>query len=625
MTADNQDYLSQAQSSAGPVSDREKAEAEITRERAREAVKEDYHSQGLWKRLRANLDFIKATDIEKKSQEIELSAAEKELLDHIYSATDQLTAELETVYRRLEKKSIFQKAAEKSPTAARILSSPATAETIGIGAGLWAGLKSSAVRKGIRSASAAIFSFSPIVGGAIGGAIAGGISAGLKERARVYQVKSWEQESGIPEIAGVKTLEDAQKLSQEQLEKAIGVLGNAFSDHKVRDNASQTLHLAAKYRLLVRAREGERAGNIFQALNRIETADQELDNEIIKSAKEQYQKNYQEILKGKGRSIWKKAGLGALTGGAWGALIGTIAEVAHPLEVQAQEPLPKGPVQHLGPKYEEWLNRHYDKIGVKEVATKHGIERVALVNLNSHNQIIPTEAAHHLGYVGPDGRITGVAIHPDIGYINHIKAVDNQWGFGQMVVLEDGSRGYITDEKALSSFIDKIITGQWQGEQGAYRIAEMRNIDLRGAVTKDGQSLFDFIRDNRENFLKLDILEQKHILSNPDQAQTLLKEGLDQIKEEIAKERAAKTVRSLILGGIVVASAVGLGLWKREAIKGKLGGFAKTVKSRFSGFRSRQKRRSLNKRNGYQKRPDRTELPKVHQHPDSGSRFRFSA
>ncbi len=614
----------QPQSSSEGFSDLKKAEAIVTRQRAAEQLTEEYQQEKggmkFWDRIKANL--TKASQISERIDEMKeredrqeervISQAEEEVLMEALDETLRQESEsLKAVAERTQNR--FLRLAERFPKIGRALQDPKVAAAVAVTSGavgyaIYKGFQSAAISKGIRAATTAILSFNPfwggVVGGAAGGALAGAFLARRRGQDQEYQAKAWQQEAELADLAKINSVEDAAQLSNEKLAEMTGVIENVLSERRLRGNLSDVLTLVTRHRLaqtvLVRREQGPIEANqserIFQALERVEAATSQTDRLIINTASDRYQETYQEILGRKGERIQAKMWQGVLWGGSIGAVMGALAGAARPVEVQAQEPS----IQQIAPDsdYFQQLETHYELSGrpyldQTQIAESFNADgHVATQDLQLNDWAKAKENGYGWNTEEAVATHGNEVLHPNTEYIEHLHRIDAQngshYGFGTVALdPETNETIYQTDVKSLQEFIGKIFNNQLEGDDGAYRMAEIRNIDLRHYYTENGQSLTEFIQQHRDAFEALNWEGQKHIISNPENAEALLLGGV----KKIAEDRANSIVRSTLIAGLLAGT--GAAAYAKRA---ELGRLAQKAKEKFSGSI-----RGLNKRLGEQR------------------------
>jgi hypothetical protein len=529
---------------------REKAEDQVAREREEEIQEYKEGDKGsIADRLKANLERYKKDlsfrakreAVEKKTEEMELTEEEKDVLNALESQLGREEDELIAVYETLGNSSVLSKIE-------KYVKNEKLSAAIGavIGSGIGSIVKSSSISRGIRGSIGFVLS-GPVVGGLVGGAAAGAVSSGFKERERVHQVKSWEEESGISEISDPDfDLDQAMELEIERLDQIAGVLSNAFTDRKVRDNTARTLRLATKYRIvkeaILRKEEGEdsREGEIFAKLDALEAVDSDVDSQILSSAAETHKDTYKEILKDKKKRIWKKMAYGALFGGSIGAITGGVFD-----SFMDTPELPSG--EYIAENNRDWFEDHLLKIGIDPQ--------------------------------------TGAEVEPNVDYTKHLDNINHQWaGFGE---FDLATEQYNTDWEAFNKFAKLIEDGKMGFNEGvdspveeALQMGWQHNIDLLAPVDEKSLTMADFLNDNKDWFAGLDPREQKYLISHPGEAINLLNRGFEQVeqlKPEYSfaySENSISNLRNALTVAIGIAGVIG---------SRKLSKFESNIDFNFSG------------------------------------------
>jgi hypothetical protein len=514
-----------------------RAEREIIRERAAKVVENDYEAASKhwfdrltktfsWKRRSADIDRAAGivpdtgeVDQSKIDERVKLSEKERETLEAVYSELDNQADELAKVYQLIEKKSIWKKAAEKSPRLAKFIQNDKVITALGAAGGIWAGFKTASISRGIRGASRA-FTGAGVVGGAIGGALAGGVSGYIKESGKVHRVEAWLNESRINEVAEIESIEQASRLDHQRLDEIATVLASAFSDNRVRDDAEQTLALASKFRMIKLAlaqqeqepkTKTEQADQNWQLLNRldqIEAADQEFNQILIDSASERNRATYQSILKEKGRKIRDRVIVGVIAGGAAGALFGYLSSEEGEEKIND---LIHGKISLFGMAHAE--------------AATDQAQEIDPENLGN-------QAYEHYGQWLASNQ---AKIDADSDYANWVEREDvNPFGYGSDLARENTPNGEVfvnvfSPEKYQDQAFADLITGLGQENYSEVIDEAMKhNIDLTITGLEEEEDLFggltfaQYLHENQNKLVSLSKVQQWEIISHPELAKDIL-------------------------------------------------------------------------------------------------------
>jgi len=466
---------------------KETIKAQIADQELTQEYKEQKGEMRFWLKISANL--TKISRVEQRAQEIELAQDQETTLSAaLDSVLDKEAKALQLVFERSQPK--WQRLASLAPKASKALQDPKVAASLAVvGAGLWVGFKSGAISSGIRMASRSIAAINPIlgiVGTTLGGAAAGYITEGIKAKEQEFSTKNWLKQENLAALASIKDATTAKELETSQLSQLVGIIENAIIERKVRGNLAETLAFVTKLQYVqqeLARRESENTDLTMAAIDGIEQGTQATDQAIIASAAKEQRDLYEEILQGKESVIRDRMIQGAIRGGKYGFVAGLAVGglgLIGGSTAEAQETA-------------EQLNKQYE------------IHKTALDKAQNSSS---------------DTLLRGFGYDPN----NHI-------------AYPTSADKYLDPNFILGntnkSLLDYIRDGN---VREAIKIANLHNIGLDESVFNgqelfEGDSFAEHLIANKEDFLKLSIVQQWEVISHPELAEKIMNaDNLESLK-----------------------------------------------------------------------------------------------
>lgn len=423
--------------------------------------------------LRGDLASLKHEEISSEEDEIlaEISRAKQEIENNPEKFEEILTsldADAVLLKRILEEKKKFWGLGEKiSSITVDKIQNEKWKKVLKIGAKVGGGIIASRlIATGVKSA----FNVSNPVTGAISGAAMGGFWGYVRGKNKTESADAWMKELNIEELE----IDNIDNYSDEDLEKAIGILKNAIEDGKngrIRGNTVSKINLARKYRIakneFSRRISEEQQGESDSTIDELNQNAEIEGKAISEFSGREYEELYKMLTERNKYTVVKEGIKGALVG----AGVGYVANWAMDKIFHVDGNSAKDAA--LEAKKESIRQAHDAKL-----------EQFGNSDLHSFN----TDQTAHLQLVETKGDLHGFNNAEMSHFTESVNKSNNVW---DLIKLSD---------------------------------SDLHNIDLHASIDGEtGKNIGQFILEHKEAFTNLDPSVQREILSFPSLAEDIFK------------------------------------------------------------------------------------------------------
>lgn len=320
----------------------------------------------------------------------------------------------------------------------------------------------------------------PVAGAITGGAL-GGFWGWMRGRNRVESATNWMNQLNMP-----SNTKELDKRSDEELEMMLGIMKQAVENGKVRGSAASKLEMARNYRAVKNtlakrrteaATDTSKNSAVLERLNTAIGSESDVGKIISNNCGEQYKELYEQVLKGNRKQIWGSALKGAAVGAGLGALGGWLFDkVFHGTASGGNTETYSG--QSIIAAKQETLRQQHENV----------------MNVYNNQELASnSELQQYL---------------PQIEHLNNLSGLhgaNSLQGFNASQL--QGFNAMLGGNESISHLVQQ---------------AGLHNIDLGARVGETGQTLANFLVQNKDAYLHLAPEVQRQILSYPSLAQEII-------------------------------------------------------------------------------------------------------